>query len=104
MDKFRYGLYCNGLLVMVMTFGTPRFNKNYDYKIEDIIYRSLRQFINYWLGKDDKKYFNNSFIKKVKKTVNYFIPRFILDVFEIPRNIIRLIKKYLIKNNNQRII
>lgn len=80
------------------------FNKNYDYKIEDIIYRSLRQFINYWLGKDDKKYFNNSFIKKVKKTVNYFIPRFILDVFEIPRNIIRLIKKYLIKNNNQRII
>lgn len=33
MDKFRYGLYYNGLLVMVMTFGTPRFNKNYDYEL-----------------------------------------------------------------------
>lgn len=32
-DAVRYGLYHDGELVSVMTFGKPRFNKNYDYEL-----------------------------------------------------------------------
>lgn len=31
--KYRYGLFYNGELVQVMTFGVPRFNKRYDFEL-----------------------------------------------------------------------
>lgn len=31
--KYRYGLFYKGQLVQVMTFGVPRFNKNYDFEL-----------------------------------------------------------------------
>jgi len=32
-SEFQYGLFANGKLVSVMTFGKPRFNHNYDYEL-----------------------------------------------------------------------
>jgi len=32
-SKYRYGLFYNGELVQVMTFGVPRFNKRYDFEL-----------------------------------------------------------------------
>lgn len=32
-DKYRYGLYYKGELVQVMTFGTPRYNKHYQWEL-----------------------------------------------------------------------
>jgi len=32
-QKFIYGLYYNGLLIQVMTFGKPRYNMNFDYEL-----------------------------------------------------------------------
>lgn len=32
-SSIRYGLFCNDELVSVMTFGKPRFNKNYDWEL-----------------------------------------------------------------------
>lgn len=32
-SKYRYGLFYNGELVQVMTFGVPRFNKQYDFEL-----------------------------------------------------------------------
>ena len=72
-----------------------QFNNDTNYVIEDIIYRHLSRFINYWTyladdsEKNTKEYINH-LIKKIK---HYFIPRFILDIFNIPRDIIRFIKK-----------
>ena len=40
--SIRYGLYHNGELVAVMTFGKPRFNKNYDWEL--IRYASMLNF------------------------------------------------------------
>ena len=32
-DSIRLGLYCEDILVSIMTFGKPRYNKNYDYEL-----------------------------------------------------------------------
>lgn len=72
-------------------------NKDTNYIIEDIIYRHLSQFIGYWtyLADDSEKKVKESIEHKIKNIKHYFIPRFILDIFNIPRDIIRLIRKIL---------
>lgn len=70
------------------------FNKNTNYVIEDIIYLHLLQFVGYWTYLADKpKNKKESIYKCLKSIKHYFIPRFILDIFDLPRDIIRLIKK-----------
>lgn len=72
------------------------FNKNTNYVIEDIIYRHLLQFVGYWTYLADKPKNKKEFIYKCLKSIkHYFIPRFILDIFDLPRDIIRLIKKII---------
>lgn len=55
-SKIRYGLFYNGELVSVMTFGKPRYNKNYDYEL--LRYCSSKNIVG-----GSKKLFNH-FIKE----------------------------------------
>lgn len=72
------------------------FNENTDYIIEEVIYRHIAQFINYWLYLNTKYQNKHSpFFKKLKQLKHYFIPRAILDIFNIPRYIGKFIKNNL---------
>lgn len=70
------------------------FNRNTNYQIEGILYRHLLQFIGYWLYINDKKENNKKKIS-VKEIKRYFIPRFILDLFDLPRDLSRFIRKFI---------
>lgn len=71
-----------------------QFNKDTNYIIEDIIYRHLLLFINYWISLADDFEANKKPIKcLIKKFKHYFIPRFILDLLCIPRDILRVIRR-----------
>ena len=69
-----------------------RFNKNTNYKAENLIYDHLKQFLNFY--RDTEKKEAKITFKKIK---HYFIPRFILDILNTPRNISICIRKFLKK-------
>ena len=74
-------------------------NKDTNYVIEDLIYRQLLQFNAYWIEIDDNDNLDNleKLLKSVKAIKHYFIPRFVLDILNIPRTISRFIRRQFTK-------
>lgn len=59
-QSIRYGLYKNNELLMIMTFGKPRYNKNYQYELlrlctrqEYIIYGGANKLFKYFLHNNE---------------------------------------------------
>lgn len=70
------------------------FNKETDYSIADKIYQEMTNYINYniYLYRKSEWNLTKKLKVKFKQIKRYFIPRFILDLFDLPRDIIRLLK------------
>lgn len=83
--------------IRIHTDNLWQLNKDTNYVIEDIIYRQLLQFIAYWIEIDDKENWDQleKLSNSIKAIKHYFVPRFILDILNIPRTVSRFIKKQL---------
>lgn len=70
-----------------------KYSKGYfDNNIVELIVRSCEYYKNFNVPLKKITY-NLTFLDKIQKVKRYFIPRFILDILNIPRNIIRLFRK-----------
>lgn len=73
-----------------------------EYEVEQLIYEHLADFINYFMHIFNKSTTNknNKVITKfqcklsLKRLKHYILPLFIIDILNLPRDIIRAIKKY----------
>ena len=83
-------------------------NIDTEYEIERLLYEHLGSYICYFMrnynnvinknNKDITKFQLKLFLKKIK---HYFLPQFIIDILNLPRDIIRVIKKYYQKGEQR---
>lgn len=82
-------------LYRVKTFSNALFEYNNYSKgtLECSIYKIIGYYINYIFENEKEKYKKNELSLNIKKIKHYLFPRFLLDIFNIPRDISRVIRK-----------
>lgn len=76
-----------------------------EYKVEQLVYEHLADFIGYFMHKLQKKQEENKFFYKlnwnIKRIKHYFLPPFIIDFLNLPRDTFRLLQRLQKRRKNE---
>lgn len=82
------------------------FNQNTNFKISELVFKDMKNFLNYYSyiqtlarEKENKKLETKNIldflVQNCQKLKRYLLPRFVIDILDIPFNLIKVVSKHI---------